>query len=121
MLYEQIDEENIFSSHPPNILKKPMSKDCETRTSLIKLHIKPWNKEDNLNEVEQHVRGIKIDGLIWGESQFIVVEDGKKVLEISMTVEGDKVSPLDLIEKIIDDETSNNNIQSCDIVSFSKV
>lgn len=121
VLHEEIDEENIFISGSLDILKKPVLKDFEMRTSLIKLQIKPWNIEDNLVEVEKHVRGVKIDGLIWGDSQFVVLEDDRKVLEIMMTIEGDKVSPLDLIDKILGNETTDNHIQSCDIVSFNKL
>jgi len=120
VLKKEIDEKNIFISSLSNLSKKFLSKDLEMRTSSIKLHIKPWNIEDNLDEMEKHVRGVQMDGLIWGESQVVVIEDGEKVLEIIMMVEGDKVSPLDLIERITGNEATNNHIQSCDIVSFNK-
>jgi len=120
VLQEEIDEEDMLISSVPIFLKKPILNGHEMRTSSIKLHIKPWNEEGNLDGVEKHVRGIQMDGLIWGESQIVGVGDGKRVFEIMMMVEGDKVSPLDLIEKIIGDEKNNDLIQSCEIVSFNK-
>ena len=38
--------------------------------SCVKLDVKPWDDETDMKEMENKVRGIVIDGLVWGSCTF---------------------------------------------------
>ncbi|KIH51550.1 EF-1 guanine nucleotide exchange domain protein [Ancylostoma duodenale] len=69
--------------------------------------------------MEDLVRGIEMDGLVWGGGKLIPVGYGIKKLQIICVVEDDKVSVDDLIDKITGDHESH--VQSVDIVAFNKI
>jgi translation elongation factor EF-1beta len=68
-----------------------------------------------MTELEVNVRKIEMDGLVWGQSKFVPVGYGIKMLQINLVIEDDKVSLDDLQEKIEEDK---DHVQSTDIVSF---
>ncbi|KAG0569652.1 hypothetical protein M758_6G101100 [Ceratodon purpureus] len=117
LLNKDIVDENLTLSSC-NALKNLSVKDHSTKKSLVKLHITPWDDQNHLKEVENHVRGIHMDGLFWGGSQSVVADSGARALEITMTIEAQKVSPSELIENILGDDPCSNLIKSVDIVSF---
>jgi translation elongation factor EF-1beta len=86
--------------------------------SSILLDVKPWDDETNMQELEQHVRSIEMDGLVWGASKLIAVGYGIKKLQISCVVEDDKVGADDLEERIMAFE---DHVQSMDIAAFNKI
>ncbi len=59
--------------------------------SSVTLDIKPWDDETDLKKLEESVRSIEMDGLLWGASKFIPVAYGVKKLQIICVVEDDKV------------------------------
>ncbi|KAJ8321946.1 hypothetical protein KUTeg_000417 [Tegillarca granosa] len=61
---------------------------------------RPWDDETDMKELENNVRTIKMDGLVWG------------------ALEDDKVSTDDLEEKILAFE---DFVQSMDIAAFNKI
>lgn len=61
-----------------------------------------------------------MNGLFWGKSKFVSKGSVSQKLHIMMTIEDDKISPHDLIDKILGDGSIENLIQSCDILTFSK-
>ncbi|GFO33891.1 elongation factor 1-beta [Plakobranchus ocellatus] len=87
--------------------------------SSIVLDVKPWDDETDMGELEQRVRSIEQDGLVWGSSKLAEVGYGIKKLVIMCVVEDDKVSIDDLSEKI----TSENEdlCQSVDVAAFNKI
>ncbi|VDM78544.1 unnamed protein product [Strongylus vulgaris] len=87
--------------------------------SSVILDIKPWDDETNLEEMEKLVRGIEMDGLVWGGSKLIPVGYGIKKLQIICVIEDLKVSVDDLIDKITGD--FEDHVQSVDIVAFNKI
>lgn len=72
--------------------------------SSVILDIKPWDDETNMEEMEQLVRGLEIDGLLWGAGKLVEIGYGIKKLQIVCTIEDEKVSvDADLVERIQDD------------------
>jgi len=86
--------------------------------SNIILDVKPWDDETDMKVLEEHVRSIEQDGLLWGAAKLVPVGYGIKKLQISCVVEDDKVSTDDLEEKICAFE---DFVQSMDIAAFNKV
>ena len=66
-----------------------------------------------MKSLEANVRGIEIDGLVWGASKLVPVGYGISKLQINLVVEDEKVSLDDLQEQIAGDE---DHVQSSDIV-----
>jgi len=64
--------------------------------------------------LEESVRGIAKDGLVWGASQLVAVGFGIKKLQINLVIEDDKVGLSDLQEEI---EEFEDYVQSSDVVS----
>lgn len=66
-----------------------------------------------MKALEENVRSISQDGLVWGSSTLIPVGFGIKKLQITLVVEDDKVSLEELQEQI---EEFEDFVQSTDIV-----
>ena len=66
-----------------------------------------------MKALEESVRSISQDGLVWGSSTLIPVGFGIKKLQITLVVEDDKVSLEELQEQI---EEFEDYVQSTDIV-----
>ncbi|XP_054267461.1 elongation factor 1-delta isoform X4 [Macrosteles quadrilineatus] len=86
--------------------------------SNIILDVKPWDDETDMKKMEEEVRKITMDGLIWGASKLVPLAYGIQKLQISCVVEDDKVSVDDLQEQI---EAIEDYVQSIDIAAFNKV
>ena len=68
--------------------------------------------------LEEKVRSIVMDGLIWGVSKLVPVAYGLKKLQIGCVIEDDKVSTEALEELILEFE---DHCQSVDIAAFNKI
>jgi len=86
--------------------------------SSVVIDVKPWEADTDMAEIEKCVRSIKLDGLIWGASEFKPIAYGIKKLQISCVIEDSKVS-MDAVEELI--IANEELVQSIDIVSFNKV
>jgi len=86
--------------------------------SNVVLDIKPWDDETDMAAMEQAVRSIKMEGLLWGVSKLVPVAFGVKKLQIVCVVEDEKVSIDELTEKI---EAFEDYVQSIDIQAFQKI
>lgn len=64
--------------------------------------------------MEEHVRSVEMDGLVWGASQLIAIGYGIKKLQINLVVEDEKVSIDDLQQAI---EAFEDHVQSTDVRS----
>lgn len=62
--------------------------------------MKPWDDETDMKKLEECVRSLGTDGLLWGASKFVEVGYGIKKLQISCVVEDDKVG-VDWLEEEI--------------------
>ncbi|KAJ3224735.1 Elongation factor 1-beta [Clydaea vesicula] len=86
---------------------------------MVVYDIKPWDDETDMKAMEQCVRAIEQDGLLWGTSKLVAIGYGIKKLQISAVVEDDKVSTDELAERIT--EEVSDHVQSVDINNFSKI
>ncbi|XP_037805903.1 probable elongation factor 1-delta isoform X2 [Lucilia sericata] len=94
--------------------KKPV---LIAKSSLV-LDVKPWDDETDLQEMENLIRKISTDGLLWGASKLVPVAFGISKLSISCVVEDDKVSIDWLTEEI---EKNEEFVQSVDVAAFNKI
>ncbi|KAK3856740.1 hypothetical protein Pcinc_036952 [Petrolisthes cinctipes] len=86
--------------------------------SQVLLDCKPWDDETDMKAMEDAVRTISMDGLVWGASKLAPLAFGIMKLSILCTVEDAKVSIDDLSEKIQEFE---DFVQSVDVAAFNKV
>lgn len=86
--------------------------------SSVVLDVKPCNEETDMKALEEAVRKIECDGLVWGASKLDPLAYGIKTLQIVCVVEDEKVSIDWLQEKICANE---DLVQSVDVASFQKI
>jgi elongation factor 1-beta len=110
---EKLKEERI-AAYQAKKTKKP----ALIAKSNIILDVKPWSDETDMKKIEELVRTIKCDGLLWGASKFVPLAYGIKKLQICCVVEDDKVGTDFLEESITEFE---DYVQSVDIAAFNKI
>ncbi|XP_062373356.1 eukaryotic translation elongation factor 1 delta a (guanine nucleotide exchange protein) isoform X2 [Sardina pilchardus] len=86
--------------------------------SSILLDVKPWDDETDMAKLEECVRSVQTDGLLWGASKLVPVGYGIKKLQINCVVEDDKVGTDYLEEEITQFE---DYVQSVDVAAFNKI
>jgi len=86
--------------------------------SEVILDVKPWDDETDLAKMEESVRSITMEGLVWGTSKLVPVGYGIRKLRITGVVVDDLVSTDDLEDKIVAFE---DLVQSMDIFAFNKI
>ncbi|KAK1899422.1 Phenylalanine--tRNA ligase beta subunit [Dissostichus eleginoides] len=86
--------------------------------SSILLDVKPWDDETDMAKMEECVRSVKMEGLLWGQSKMVPVGYGIKKLQIGCVVEDEKVGT-DLLEEAI--TAFEEYVQSVDVAAFNKI
>jgi len=97
---------------------KKSTKTAIIAKSNIVLDVKPWDDETDMAKLEECVRSVQADGLLWGASKLVPLAYGIKKLQITCVVEDDKVGTDFLEEEITKYE---DFIQSVDIAAFNKI
>ncbi|XP_067937587.1 elongation factor 1-delta-like [Watersipora subatra] len=115
---EDAEAERIKQERLAAYAAKKAKKPTLIAKSNIILDVKPWDDETDLAEMEKLVRGIEMDGLLWGTAKLVEVGYGIKKLQISCVVEDDKVGTDDLEEAIVAFE---DFVQSVDVAAFNKI
>ncbi|XP_029942411.1 elongation factor 1-beta-like [Salarias fasciatus] len=87
------------------------------KSSLL-LDVKPWDDETDMAKLEECVRSIQMEGLVWGQSKLVPVGYGIKKLQIGCVVEDDKVGT-DILEDQI--TAFEDFVQSMDVAAFNKI
>lgn len=64
------------------------------------LSLSQWDDETDMAKLEECVRSVQMDGLLWGASKLVPVGYGIKKLQINCVVEDDKVG-VDILEEEI--------------------
>ncbi|XP_002742150.1 elongation factor 1-beta-like [Saccoglossus kowalevskii] len=105
---ERIKKYNEKKAKKPTLIAK----------SMIILDVKPWGDDTDMKAMEEKVRTITSDGLVWGASKLVPVGYGIKKLQISCVVEDDKVGTEFLEDNITAFE---DYVQSVDIAAFNKL
>jgi elongation factor 1-beta len=72
----------------------------------------------DMRGLEDVVRSIEPQGLVWGTSKLVAVGFGVQKLQINLVVEDEKVSVTELQEQI---EELDEFVQSSDVVTMQKL
>jgi len=115
---EDAEAEKVREQRLAEYAAKKSKKPTLIAKSNVILDVKPWDDETDMKQLEESVRSIKMDGLLWGASKLVPLAYGIKKLQISSVVEDDKVSIDELTEKIQENE---DFVQSVDIAAFNKI
>lgn len=97
---------------------KKSKKPALVAKSSILLDVKPWDDETDMSRLEECVRSVSMDGLLWGQSKLVPVGYGIKKLQIGCVVEDEKVGT-DLLEEAI--TAFEEYVQSVDVAAFNKI
>ncbi|KAA8593744.1 hypothetical protein FQN60_004578, partial [Etheostoma spectabile] len=97
---ESAEADRIKEQRLAEYAAKKSKKPALVAKSSILLDVKPWDDETNMAELEQCVRSVSMDGLLWGQSKLVPVGYGIKKLQIGCVVEDEKVGT-DLLEEAI--------------------
>ncbi|GAM19833.1 hypothetical protein SAMD00019534_030080 [Acytostelium subglobosum LB1] len=111
------DEEVLQWQHATNNTGENHADNGFVAKSSVVFEIKPVDAETDMSELENTVRSINMDGLMWGNSELLTVGYGIQKLSIGCVVVDSLVSTDDLEEKIASLE---DIVQSVDIVLFNK-
>ncbi|KAJ3349871.1 Elongation factor 1-beta [Entophlyctis luteolus] len=98
--------------------EKKAAKPKPVAKSMVILDVKPWDDETDMKAMENSVRSIAMEGLVWGTSKLVAIGFGIKKLQITAVVEDDKVGVDDLSDQIVGFE---DYVQSVDVASFNKL
>ncbi|KAG2151011.1 uncharacterized protein EDB93DRAFT_1140617 [Suillus bovinus] len=94
---------------------KKANKPKAAAKSVVTLEVKPWDDETDMQALEDSVRSIEQEGLVWGASKLVAVGYGIKKLQITVVVEDELVSLDDLQEKVAE---FDDYVQSSDIAAM---
>ncbi|XP_010275030.1 PREDICTED: elongation factor 1-delta-like [Nelumbo nucifera] len=120
-LFGEETEEEKKAAEERAAAMKASGKKKESGKSSVLLDVKPWDDETDMKKLEEAVRSVQMEGLVWGASKLVPVGYGIKKMQIMMTIVDDLVSIDNLIEDYLTAEPANEYIQSCDIVAFNKI
>merc|ERR1711951_22772 len=114
---ERIKAERIAAYNARKSAKEEKKGKVIAKSNII-LDIKPWDDETPMDKLEESIRSISMDGLLWGTGKLVAIGYGIKKLQITCVIEDDKVMMDDLEEQIVGFE---DFVQSMDIVAFNKI
>lgn len=66
---------------------KKAGKEKPAAKSVVTMDVKPWDDETDMKELENSVRSISMDGLVWGGSKLVPVGYGVSKLQINLVIE----------------------------------
>lgn len=115
---ESAEAAKIKEQRLAEYVAKKSKKPVLVAKSSILLDVKPWDDETDMAKLEECVRSISMDGLLWGQSKLVPVGYGIKKLQIGCVVEDDKVGTDQLEEAITAFE---EHVQSVDVAAFNKI
>ncbi|KAL2113867.1 hypothetical protein VUR80DRAFT_1992 [Thermomyces stellatus] len=98
--------------------KKKENKPKVVAKSVVTMEIKPWDDETDMKALEEAVRAIEKDGLVWGASKLVPIGFGINKLQINIVVEDEKISVSDLEEEI---QALEDYVQSTDVAAMQKL
>uniref|UniRef100_A0A8D3B6W3 Eukaryotic translation elongation factor 1 delta b (guanine nucleotide exchange protein) n=1 Tax=Scophthalmus maximus TaxID=52904 RepID=A0A8D3B6W3_SCOMX len=112
------EAENLKQQRLKEYAERKAKKPTLIAKSSILLDVKPWDDETDMAKLEECVRSVQTDGLLWGTSKLVPVGYGIKKLQIACVVEDDKVGT-DLLEEEI--TKFEDFVQSVDVAAFNKI
>merc|ERR1711962_1526881 len=114
---ERLKAERIAAYNARKAAKEEKKGKVIAKSNII-IDVKPWDDETDMKKLEENVRSISMDGLLWGTGKLVAIGYGIKKLQITCVIEDDKVSTDDLEDQIVGFE---DFVQSMDIVAFNKI
>ena len=117
VFYLNIQAERVAAYEARKAAKEDKKGKVIAKSNII-LDIKPWDDETDMKALEDSVRSVAMDGLLWGTGKLVAVGYGIKKLQITCVVEDDKVGTDDLEDQIT---AFDDYVQSVDIVAFNKI
>merc|ERR1712178_77882 len=114
---ERIKAERIAAYNARKSAKEEKKGKVIAKSDII-LDIKPWDDETPMAKLEECIRSITMDGLLWGTGKLVAIGCGIKKLQITCVIEDDKVMMDDLEDQVVGFE---DYVQSMDIVAFNKI
>nr|POE47559.1 elongation factor 1-beta [Quercus suber] len=115
---EDAEAERIKAERLEEYKKKKAGKTKPAAKSIVTLDVKPWDDETDMKGLEDSVRSIHKDGLVWGASKLVAVGFGIKKLQINLVVEDEKISLDELQEEL---DGFEDYVQSSDIAAMQKL
>ncbi|KAM9478095.1 uncharacterized protein ACWYII_005947 isoform 2-T2 [Salvelinus alpinus] len=115
---EDAEAEQIKEQRLKEYAEKKAKKPILIAKSSILLDVKPWDDETDMAKLEECVRSVVADGLLWGQSKLVPVGYGIRKLQIQCVVEDNKVGT-DLLEEEI--TKFEDYVQSVDVAAFNKI
>ena len=92
---ERIKAERIAAYNARKSAKEEKKGKVIAKSNII-LDIKPWDDETPMAKLEESIRSIEMDGLLWGTGKLVAIGYGIKKLQITCVIEDDKVMMDDL-------------------------
>merc|ERR1712050_674006 len=114
---EKLKAERIAAYNARKAAKEDKKGKLIAKSNII-WDVKPWDDETDMKKLEESVRSITMDGLLWGTGKLVAVGYGIKKLQITCVIEDDKVSTDDMEESMTG---FDDYVQSVDIVAFNKI
>ncbi|KAH7882780.1 hypothetical protein F5I97DRAFT_1908384 [Phlebopus sp. FC_14] len=115
---EDAEAERIKAERVAAYNAKKANKPKAAAKSVVTLEVKPWDDETDMKALEESVRSIEMDGLVWGASKLVAIGYGIKKLQITLVVEDELVSLDELQEQI---SSFEDYVQSSDIAAMQKL
>jgi len=115
---EDAEAERIKAERVAEYNAKKAGKTKPAAKSVVTLDVKPWDDETDMKALEEAVRSIQQDGLLWGASKLVPIGFGIKKLQMTLVIEDEKVSLDELQEKIAEFE---DYVQSSDVAAMQKL
>jgi elongation factor 1-beta len=53
---------------------------------VVTLEVKPWDDETDMKALEESVRSVEMEGLVWGASKLVPIGYGIRKLQITLVV-----------------------------------
>ena len=53
---------------------------------MVTFEVKPWDDETDMAKLEESVRSIEMEGLVWGASKLVPIRYGIRKLQITIVV-----------------------------------
>ncbi|XP_055693994.1 probable elongation factor 1-beta [Lutzomyia longipalpis] len=115
---EDAEAERLREERVKAYSEKKAKKPALIAKSSVLLDVKPWDDETDMAKMEELVRTVQMDGLLWGASKLVPLAYGIKKLQIMCVIEDEKISVDLLGEKIQEFE---DYVQSVDVAAFNKI
>jgi len=114
------DDDDVVEEKPKPVAKPaPKAKKVVIAKSIIVFDVKVFDTEQDLKALAERIYKIEKDGLVWNKDPKILpVAFGMNKLQVGCVVEDLKVSIDDVLEIV---ESWEDDVQSCDIVTFQKL